>query len=217
VDIAKNGTLAMELHSSKAYDLVFMDIHMPEMNGYEVARRIRAGGSTTPIIAITAGNLQEDRQRSLDSGMNGFLHKPVTRKDLVRMIETYGKRKQEHDQTFSYRELADRACGDKDLMERLLITFLKDTPLQLTAIEEAIEIREWSTVCRLIHRLRGAAGNMSAKNMWNLLQDTQLFCSKDHEPSTGEDYIIMKKLIKELNNEFDLFYKAAKEEIDICE
>ena len=79
-DIATNGLEAVEMASNKAYDLIFMDIHMPEMDGVEATLKIKsnqAHGSPPKIYAITASVSTEDRARSLAAGMDGIIHKPV--------------------------------------------------------------------------------------------------------------------------------------------
>ncbi len=85
VDTALNGALAVEAFSLAQYDAVLMDCQMPVLNGYEATAAMRAqegGGRHTPIVAVTAAALLEDRQRCFDSGMDAFLAKPV-RKDAL--------------------------------------------------------------------------------------------------------------------------------------
>lgn len=87
-DIAANGQEAVDAASAKAYDLIFMDIQMPIMDGLEATRRIRAGGgpnTATPIVAMTAHATLSERQRSLEAGMNDHLIKPI---DVARLRET---------------------------------------------------------------------------------------------------------------------------------
>ena len=90
VDIAENGVIAVEKVGTAApgqYDLVLMDVQMPIMDGYTATRRIRELGSPAlagiPILAMTANAFDEDRRNALESGMNGFLSKPIVIADLV--------------------------------------------------------------------------------------------------------------------------------------
>ena len=94
VDIAEDGKVAvqkMEQASAGQYDLVLMDIQMPNMDGYEATRQIRAMGdvrkANTPIFAMTANAFEEDRQNALNAGMNGHIAKPLDIPHLLRVLE----------------------------------------------------------------------------------------------------------------------------------
>jgi CheY-like chemotaxis protein len=86
VDLAENGRLAVEATERKLYALILMDMQMPEMNGPEATRLIRAGlgpNAQTPIVALTANAMQADRESCREAGMNDFLSKPFKREDLA--------------------------------------------------------------------------------------------------------------------------------------
>jgi two-component system, cell cycle response regulator DivK len=86
----KNGLETLELYKSNPHiNLILMDIKMPEMDGCEVTREIRKINSTIPIIAQTAYALEEERQKSLDAGCNGYITKPINKKDLMELINSY--------------------------------------------------------------------------------------------------------------------------------
>jgi signal transduction histidine kinase/ActR/RegA family two-component response regulator len=99
VDVVDDGDAAHRAVSAGHYDIVFMDCHMPVMDGFEATRRIRAaeqpGGHALVIVALTADSLASDRQRCLDVGMNDFLTKPVSSSQLSATIERWtGRRTQ---------------------------------------------------------------------------------------------------------------------------
>ncbi len=90
VTVAQNGREAVELAAQRHFHLIFMDCQMPEMDGFEASRLIRARQGARPvIIALTANSLPGDRERCLAAGMNDYLAKPFGRADLVRVIEQY--------------------------------------------------------------------------------------------------------------------------------
>jgi len=91
VVIAENGPQALEYFARRQFDLMLMDIQMPDMDGYEVMRRIRAmekqSGGHVPIVAITARALRDDRQKCLEAGADGYLAKPIRAAELAREME----------------------------------------------------------------------------------------------------------------------------------
>jgi CheY-like chemotaxis protein len=90
VHIAENGQLALDAMANNRWDIVFMDCQMPKVDGFEATRQARhTFGEQLPIIALTAGTMEGDRERCLASGMNDFLAKPVRPEDLRRMIAAY--------------------------------------------------------------------------------------------------------------------------------
>ena len=97
IDHAQNGTEALKLFSENPdkYDIIFMDIQMPEIDGYQATRIIRTSGSKKakeiPIIAMTANVYKEDVEKSIESGMNGHLSKPINIKAVMSVLEKYLK------------------------------------------------------------------------------------------------------------------------------
>ncbi len=90
VDVASNGTEALRALTAKTYDLIFMDCLMPEMDGFETTRRIRASGQQgmrIPIIAMTANAFAQDREECLAAGMTDYLSKPVRQQELKEKLE----------------------------------------------------------------------------------------------------------------------------------
>jgi signal transduction histidine kinase len=83
VSVVSNGVDALKLAMSETFDLILMDIQMPEMDGYEATQQIRQQGIATPIVALTAHALDAHRERALQSGFDDFVTKPVRRGDLI--------------------------------------------------------------------------------------------------------------------------------------
>ena len=99
VDVAENGLEGVKSIRERAYDLVLMDIQMPEMDGYEATAKIRRlpdDRATTPIIALTANAMGSDQERCLNAGMDGYVSKPVKRADLFAEIARVTGVEQEH-------------------------------------------------------------------------------------------------------------------------
>lgn len=91
-DVALNGREAILAWQTKSYDLILMDCQMPEMDGFTATREIRrqeGPGRHTPIVALTANALDEERQKCFEAGMDDHLAKPFRRSDLKRMLEKW--------------------------------------------------------------------------------------------------------------------------------
>ena len=87
--VVDDGQKAVEAVIAGAFDIIFMDMQMPIMNGYEATREIRKKGITTPVIAFTANAMKDDEQKCIDSGCNGYLSKPVDKKKLYDFLNKY--------------------------------------------------------------------------------------------------------------------------------
>ena len=89
VTIANDGKEAVRQAQSKPFDLIFMDINMPNMNGYEATKALRKAGITTPIVALTAYAMKGDDKKCIEAGCDDYLAKPVEFKQLFEMLNKY--------------------------------------------------------------------------------------------------------------------------------
>lgn len=89
VKVVENGKIAVEIMSKEKFDMVFMDMQMPIMDGYTATRKLRKKGIETPIIALTAHTLRGDEEKALIAGCDGYLGKPVKRKDLLDAVRKF--------------------------------------------------------------------------------------------------------------------------------
>jgi len=88
---AKNGIEAVDICEKDSIDLVFMDLQMPEMNGYEATEILKKKFPNLPIVAQTAFAMSDDREKALDSGCDDYLAKPIKSKDLLSVVEKFIK------------------------------------------------------------------------------------------------------------------------------
>jgi CheY-like chemotaxis protein len=86
IEIAKNGAEAVELVEKQKFDILFMDLLMPEMDGYQAAEKIRAAGHMLPIVALSADENEETRKAAFEAGMNDYLMKPTRVENIKHLL-----------------------------------------------------------------------------------------------------------------------------------
>ena len=170
VTVAKDGREAVAAVLREHFDVVLMDVQMPEMGGIEATVAIRkheaTSGGHARIIAMTAHAMSGDRDRCLAAGMDGYLSKPINQAMLAKVIERGGD-----GELPSPRAAIDKAAllarvgGDVDLMREVIHLFLEDCPMRLSAIRAAIASGNAEALRNAAHALRGAAGTLSAAGL----------------------------------------------------
>jgi len=181
---AANGREAFDACKSAAFDLIFMDIQMPEMDGFEATRLIHemetASGAHTPIAAMTAHAIAGDRDRCLRAGMDDYISKPLRKEDILRVLASVSKsssssipssdlrtRTKDEDDSgalliMTREQLLEELDGDEELFAKLIALFHENTPQILNAIRTAVERRDASALEVGAHRLRGSIGALGA-------------------------------------------------------
>jgi PAS domain S-box-containing protein len=180
VVVAGNGAEAVRATAAdESFDLVLMDVQMPEMDGFEATAAIRAreqvSGRHIPILAMTAYAMKGDRERCLDSGMDGYVSKPIQPRELWQAIESLvpgnGARRQEGDSAgdgavdavVDVREALERVGGDTELLRELVDVFLGDCPRLWHNIEEALAKGDARQLARAAHTLKGSVSTLGAR------------------------------------------------------
>ena len=175
-DLAENGREAVEAVAGHAYDLVFMDCEMPEMDGIEATGRIRAaegGTRRTPIVAMSASALPGDEDRFLDAGMDACIMKPASSASIGAFLAQWfgGRRDIEVTQLSEEGDDSgpvDRARfleisgGDPGLERELAQLFLDDTRKRMAHLMEAMNAGLLDDVRRAAHAIKGASANIGA-------------------------------------------------------
>jgi len=154
VETAENGLVACELalraaEAGAPYDLILMDMQMPELDGYAAAARLRAAGYRGPIVALTAHAMEDERARCLGAGCDGFATKPILRRTLIEVARAYLA-------PGGAAPLVSALAADAEIA-RLLDGFVGRLPERLGAMERALGARDLVGLADLAHQLKGAA------------------------------------------------------------
>lgn len=183
VDSAASGLEALDALKDVHYDLVLMDVSMPNMDGFEATRAIRAMDgpmSRVPIVAMTAHAMVGDRERCLASGMDDYLPKPVSRADLLAKVEHFVANGRNPESVAGGPE-ADRVIDDRtlealtadtnpDILRGLVETMLPEMNKRLDAIEAGCANRDATAVAHGAHSLKSMAATFGARAVERLAQ-----------------------------------------------
>ncbi|MDH3360687.1 MAG: response regulator, partial [Desulfobulbaceae bacterium] len=166
---ARNGKEALAAMDNYRFDIILMDVHMPEMDGYDATRHIRTRskdkGGDVPIIALTAFAFKEDRDRCLEVGMDAFVTKPIDRKELFRvMAGMVGSPRTKDKLIFNRPKALDRADNDLELLHELASLFLKGYKEQMGMINTAIVADDGESLERTAHKLKTELASLAAES-----------------------------------------------------
>lgn len=187
---ANNGREAVESARRAEFDVVLMDISMPETDGIEATAQIRGGNgfatrSDVPIVALTAYALPEDRIRFLSSGLDECVVKPVDWDRLFRVIlellhvgrsrPTWNAHREEQamDDAYNISSFVTAYEGSPEVMNEILAIFTEETPEKLERLQAALDANDFHTVDRTAHSLANTAGTLRAKEAVDVARETE--------------------------------------------
>lgn len=212
VEIANNGTHALSFIEKNTYDIILMDLFMPELDGYQTTKIIREElHLNIPIVAMTALAIKGEEEKCFALGMNGYVSKPFTFESLCNEITrvlnlTIEVPVSESKTQVGNNELAidlgflyELAGGDADYAKSMIKLFLENVPTTLKTIQQAIEEKNWSTVGRLAHYIKSSLSVVKVKKMFDL--STKLESNAQNE----QNHDLALSLIDQLNT---LYLKA---------
>lgn len=169
VEVAENGLVAVEKLQKNNYDLILMDIQMPEMDGYEATRYIRKKlappKSTTPIIAMTAHAISGEIERCEQTGMNGYISKPFNEDNLYSKILTVLNIKTTMDENLTSDKMNGKkytdltylkklSKGDNDFVKQMISIFINQTPTAIQKMESDLSNKDWTSLRAVAHKMK---------------------------------------------------------------
>ena len=232
-DAVADGREALEALRAIPYDLVLMDVQMPEIDGLEATRQIRNPQSAIlnrniPVIAMTAHTMAGAREKCLNAGMNGYVSKPIDPLALANELEKWigknmpgipkvaslEKEKAPDDEATVFRifdrpTLLKRLMDDEGLAETIVAGFLDDMPKQMAALRSFVENGQAEQAGGQAHKIKGGAGNVTALAFQETADDME-------RAGKAGDMASLQKLLPELEQRF-LQLKAKMESDDTCE
>ncbi len=179
VCLAENGKIAIEKASMEQFDIILMDMQMPEMDGYEATRLLRSEGFEKPILALTANTSQDDQDSSINAGCNDVMTKPVRKQKLIDAVYNYAV----GNGTGSVEGVESDFADDPDLAE-VIEDFVSGLDSQLKEMRAALNNSCFDELKRMAHQLKGAGGSYGYQGITEAsrgLEDAAK--AQDHEAS----------------------------------
>lgn len=188
VDFAENGKIALDMWQTQNYDLIFMDLHMPEMDGFQATAQIRTreqsnAKAATPIIALTADAVADTRAQVTDAGMDDYVTKPYEIADIVEVLGKYLKdqppsSKEDaplptlHGATVVFDSAAlEKRCRQKSSrIRRFINVFFEEAEDIFSAIETSLTGQDRNSLVTQLHSLKGASANLAAERLREMAQ-----------------------------------------------
>ena len=229
VDVAVNGLEALTALEKTAYDLVLMDVQMPEMDGLEATRAIRDASTpvlnhAVPIIAMTAHVMKEDRERCFEAGMDDYVPKPLNRKKLAEAIDRWLPKTARTEAVepvpvpsvaaapakaaFNKKDMLDRLDNDEEIVSMIIKSFIKFIPQNFNELQEALEKKNTEAIDRIGHSIKGASANVSAEAMREVALQIEK-CGKAGDAAGAAG------LFEDLKKELKRFETALQKEVDL--
>jgi CheY-like chemotaxis protein len=232
-DIAGNGKIAIEKLQNKSYDIILMDLQMPEMNGFEATKYIRNKmNSQIPIIALTADVTTADLQKCKAVGMNDYISKPVDERLLYRkiidllkkpvLIQDAGNKEKEDIQTrlpasrSKYVDLTylnKRTKSNPELMMEMIALYLEQTPPLISKIKQNLYDKDWDSLYAAVHKIIPSFSIMGIhKDFENMAKKIQEYARTQQHLDEVQELVLQlenvcSQVCEELEEEFILIKK----------
>lgn len=225
-EIVSNGKIAIEELKKNTYDIILMDLQMPELNGFEATEFIRNNLKlSTPIIAVTADVTTADLSKCMSVGMNDYIAKPIDERLLYtkiigilkknnhkRLKKTVAKTNEEvlQKKVSNLDYLKQRTKSDPDLMKQMISLYLKQTPPLLKLLKESLDKKDWDSLYSAVHKLIPSFMIMGIDNDYeNMAKEIQEYARTKKmtdkiQPLVDEIENGIKKSCKELKIELKI-------------
>ena len=206
----KNGKEAIKAVCDEHFNIVLMDINMPEINGIEAAKEILRCDAETKIIAVTAATEQLDQKECFEAGMKGFLFKPFSEKDLFEKINSLIQEESENAQTtdltqpVNISELRRLAGNDEKFLNEMIQLFIKSMETGISGIETAIKNENTNGVSENAHKMAAPVKHIGATHLYENIKHLEKLAKQSAEMEK------LKPVYQEIKTEIEEINKTLK-------
>lgn len=207
---------AFDLLLCKEFDLILMDVTMPEIDGFEATRRIRAFENKKtaglPIIAITAAAFIDDKKKCMEAGMNDYVSKPFNPAELLSKLLHFLPQKDKEFKLSNLATLEQRAAGDVGFLKEILESYIQEMPLYLAEMELFLDSKNWEEVSKQAHKMKSPIALMGAEKLRKIYADIELEALKDKDKSnlTREIHSAQKMCLQTIDELKNALKKLTK-------
>jgi CheY-like chemotaxis protein len=206
VTVAGNGREVLDRVAKERFDLVLMDVQMPEISGFEATTAIRqrehSTGGRLPIVAMTAHAMKGDRERCLEAGMDGYVAKPIQAGELFHVIErTVPAEPAPADPRpglIDWDRALKNAGGDRDILRDLVAVFLGACPEWLAKLWEAVDRQDAAGLRRLGHTIKGAVGLLGARTALTAAERVETMGREGNLAGAGEACAALEQELRDV-------------------
>jgi PAS domain S-box-containing protein len=228
VVLVSNGQEAFDAHKKKDFDLILMDIHMPEVDGYEATQMIRHMGDTikaaVPIVALTANAFKQETDRFAEAGFNDYITKPFTEAGLYDCIKKqlqlnspvdFSKKLKQKIAEENSEKLYDLSAlqgieqDDTAFLKEIVMVFIKNTTIDIRNLLKAIESNNSNEIFQLAHRMKSSIYSLGIKQAYKTVESIEFYAK------TGEQLDKIPSLGIQLNETIQLVFTQLKSDFNI--
>jgi len=211
VTLADDGQKALDILTNEQFDIILMDIQMPEMSGLDATRIIRNKMHIrTPIIAMTASAMQKERQNCYDAGMNDYFSKPFEPADLNEIIHKYlgGNQAVATDKLINMPNLMKVVDNDAEAARDILKVFIGSVPTVLDKVRSHRTAEDFKLLFTDIHNLKNSIGILGRWDMNEMLSDIETdITAKQFTPGTHTNLDLLEQQLQQLKTEAEVEFK----------
>ncbi len=228
VVLVANGQEAYDAHKRKDFDLILMDIHMPEVDGYEATQMIRHMGDTikaaVPIVALTANAFKKETDRFAEAGFNDYITKPFTEAGLYDCIKKqlqlnspvdFNKKIKNKVEESTSEKLYDlsalQGMDDDDIafLKEIVLVFIKNTRIDIENLLKSVESNQTNDIYLLAHRMKSSIYSLGIKRAYKLVESIEFYAK------TGEQLDKIPGLSNQLNEIVQSVFVQLKTDFNI--
>lgn len=198
---ADNGRIAVELLEKEQFDIILMDIQMPEMDGIEATQILRENmGVKTPIIALTANAFKSEIDKCISIGMDDYITKPFAEESLINIIEKHiGRQKNQSDAVkvravpYDLTGIQKLGQGDEAFIKKIITLFITQTQEMIPMIDLAFNNQNFAEIARLVHKLRPSVEAVGIASISEEMRELEV-SAKEQSMESSKMYSLFEKI-----------------------